>query len=226
MPKLLHFSLDPYGRRMRLALAEYGIKADLQEERPWNPSKELASLNPSGLSPVYVEDDGMAACGAEALTEYLEETVGRDHPLIPGTPAARAEVRRLTAWFDVKFYTEVSEPILTERVVRRFAAAAGQSAPDMGRVRAALISLKPHLEYVGYLAETRAWLAGPQLSLADLAAAAHLSALDYLGIVPWDDFSAVKTWYVRMKSRPSFRQLLGDQIPGMAPVAHYADVDF
>ncbi len=227
MPKLLHFSLDPHGRRMRLALGEYGMEAEIQEEKPWSPSEELVALNPSGLSPVLVDDDGTAACGAEALTEYLEETAGRERPLIPGTAAARAEVRRLVAWFDVKFYTEVTEPVLTERVVRRFAPArGGSSSPDMGRVRGALAALKPHLDYVGYLAETRAWLAGPKLSLADLAAAAHISALDYLGIVPWDEHQAVKNWYVRIKSRPSFRALLGDHIAGVAPVSHYADIDF
>jgi glutathione S-transferase len=227
MAKLLHFTLDPHGRRMRLALAEYGIAADLQEEKPWSPTEELTSLNPTGLSPVYVDDDGTAACGAEALTEYLEDTAGQDHSLIPGTAAARAEVRRLVAWFDVKFYTEVTEPVLTERVVRRFMPARGGStSPDMARMRTALAALKPHLDYLGYLAETRAWLAGPSLSLADLAAAAHVSALDYLGIIPWADHPAVKTWYVRIKSRPSFRSLLADQVSGVVPAEHYADIDF
>jgi glutathione S-transferase len=227
MPKLHHFSLDPYGRRLRLSLAEYGVDAQLTEEKPWAPSQQLQTLNPSGLSPVYVEDSGIAICGPEAITEYLEETVGQQNPLIPGNAVARAEVRRLVNWFDVKFYTEVTEPVLTEKVIRRFVAgASGSSAPQMARVRHGLQVLKAHLEYIGALSEERSWLAGDDLSLADLAAAAHISAIDYLGDVPWAEHPVAQMWYQRIKSRPSFRVLLGDTVAGMAPSAHYADLDF
>ncbi len=227
MPKLLHFALDPYARRMRLACAEYGRDAELHEERPWAPSEALLNLNPSGLTPVFVEDNGTAVLGAEALTEYFEETLGEATTLLPGDAHDRAEIRRLVAWFDIKFYSEVTEPILTERVIRRFVAGAhGSSAPDPARVRSGTANLKPHLDYVGYLAERNSWLAGPLLSLADLAAASHLSALDYLGIVPWSQHPPAQTWYSRIKSRPSFRILLADHIPGVQPSAHYADLDF
>jgi glutathione S-transferase len=227
MPKLHHFTLDPYGRRLRLALAEYGIEPQLTEERPWQPSQQLLQLNPSGLPPVYVEDAGFAICGSEAITEYLEETLGTAKSLLPGNAVARAEIRRLVSWFDVKFYTEVTEPVLTEKIIRRFvASSAGSSAPQMTRVRQGLNVMKSHLDYIGALAEQRSWLAGDDLSLADLAAAAHLSAIDYLGDIPWAEHPVAQTWYQRIKSRPSFRVLLGDTVPGVAPSAHYADLDF
>jgi glutathione S-transferase len=227
MPKLLHFTLDPYGRRLRLSLAEYGVEVKLQDERPWAPSRQLLEFNPAGLSPVYMEESGIAIAGPEAITEYLEETLGLARPLIPGHAVARAEVRRLVGWFDVKFYTEVTEPVLTEKVIRRFVAgAAGASAPNMARMRAGLNMLKPHLDYIAALSEERSWLAGPELSLADLAAAAHLSAIDYLGDIPWAEHPVAQMWYQRIKSRPSFRTLLSDTIPGVAPAAHYANLDF
>ena len=227
MPKLHHFTLDPYGRRLRLSLAEYGVEVRLVEERPWQPSPQLAQLNPSGLSPVYLEDSGIAISGPEAITEYLEETVGQQKPLIPGSAITRAEVRRLVAWFDVKFYAEVTEPVLTEKVIRRFVpSAAGSSSPQMARVRNGLQVLRAHLDYIGALSEERSWLAGDDLSLADLAAAAHISAIDYLGDVPWADHPVAQSWYQRIKSRPSFRVLLADTVPGMQPSAHYADLDF
>jgi glutathione S-transferase len=227
MPKLHHFSLDPHGRRLRLSLAEYGVDVHLAEEKPWSPSQQVLAVNPAALSPVYIEDSGLAICGPEAITEYLEETLGVDKPLIPGNAMERAEVRRLVNWFDVKFYTEVTEPVLTEKVIRRFVAGpSGSSAPQMQRVRQGLGIMKSHLDYIGALAEERSWLAGDHLSLADLAAAAHISAIDYLGDVPWTEHPVAQMWYQRIKSRPSFRVLLGDTVAGVAPSAHYADLDF
>jgi glutathione S-transferase len=227
MPSLLHFTLDPFSRRLRLSLAEYGVRFELIDEEPWEPIPEIFELNPAGTLPVYLEDADTAICGIEAIGEYLEETKSTRISLIPGDAFARAEVRRLAGWFDSKFYAEVSEPVLTEKVIRRFLARdKGGGGPDMGRVRQAMAQLRNHLDYIGHLADRRTWLAGEDLSVADLAAAAHLSAVDYFGDVPWQDYPVVKSWYQRVKSRPSFRPLLSDTIRGMAPGPHYADLDF
>lgn len=227
MPTLIHFALDPFSRRMRLALAEYGAAAELIEETPWNPSHDIFELNPAGTVPVYLEDASSPVSGVEAIGEFLEETMGKRLSLIPGDAFERAEVRRLIGWFDVKFYAEVSEPVLTEKVIRRFLPREnGGGGPDMNRVRQAMTKLRHHLDYIGHLADHRPWLAGDQLSLADLAAAAHISVVDYFGDIPWADFPVAKSWYQRIKSRPSFRALLADTVRGMAPAAVYADLDF
>jgi glutathione S-transferase len=96
----------------------------------------------------------------------------------------------------------------------------------MGVVRAALHNLRYHLDYISYLMESRSWLAGDELTLADLTAAAHLSCLDYVGDVPWGQYPLAKEWYVRLKSRPSFRPILADHVPGMPPPKLYANLDF
>lgn len=227
MPSLVHFTLDPFSRRLRLALSEYGVPVELIDEEPWEPSADIFELNPAGTLPVYLEDAATPLSGIEAIGEYLEETKSTRVSLIPGDALARAEVRRLTGWFDGKFYAEVSEPMLTEKVIRRFMRReSGGGGPDTARVRQAMARLRNHLDYIGHLADRRPWLAGSDLSLADLAAAAHLSAVDYFGDVPWHDYPAAKSWYQRVKSRPSFRPLLADTIRGMAPGPHYADLDF
>ena len=69
-------------------------------------------------------------------------------------------------------------------------------------------------------------LACNQMSLADLAAGAHISCLDYLDEIKWSKWSGLKEWYQKLKSRPSFRPLLKDTIPGLRPPRHYADLDF
>ena len=223
MAKLYHFALDPFSRRIRLALAEKAEVVELVDEKPWAPSERLIGLNPTGLAPVLVEDSGRYIAGVEALGEFLEEKP-QGKSLLSGKLYERAETRRLVAWFDVKFYAEVTEPLMSEKVVKRFAKTA--SPPDMSRVRVALQRLRPHLDYLSLLAEERAWLAGPELSLADLAAASHLSVLDYLGDVNWAENPVAKSYYQRIKSRPSFRTLFADTLPAMPPAAHYADLDF
>jgi glutathione S-transferase len=64
------------------------------------------------------------------------------------------------------------------------------------------------------------------MSYADLAAATHLSAADYLGDVPWNESEIAKNWYARVKSRPSFRQLLTETLAGIPPSETYANLDF
>ena len=227
MPTLVHFTLDPFSRRLRLALAEYGVPVDLIDEEPWEPSPDIFELNPAGTLPVYLEDAATPLSGIEAITEDLEETKATRVSLIPGDALARAEVRRLVGWFDGKFYAEVSEPLLTEKVIRRFLQRGrGGGGPDTGRVRQAMAALRVHLDYIAHLVDHRVWLAGDELSIADLAAAGHISAVDYFGDIPWADYPVAKSWYQRVKSRPSFRPLLADTIRGMAPGAHYADLDF
>jgi glutathione S-transferase len=102
----------------------------------------------------------------------------------------------------------------------------GGGPPNTDALRAARHNIRYHLAYLGWLARTRNWLAGERLTLADLAAAAHLSAVDYLGEVPWTEDEAAKTWYARVKSRPSFRPILADVLAGVPPSTSYADLDF
>ncbi len=228
MAKLLHYPLDPFSRRTRLQLSEYGAEAELLEERPWERRAGFLQLSPSGMLPVFIDDDRTTASGIEAVSEYLEETrSGFNGSLLGTSPSARAETRRLVAWFDGKFHHEVGGMVLMEKVIRRFLPnGAGGGTPNMKRVRAALGRIRPHLDYIGSLVEQRNWLAGDDLTVADLAAAAHLSCLDYLGDVPWRESDAAKQWYQRVKSRPAFRPLLADNVRGITPPRTYADLDF
>jgi glutathione S-transferase len=188
----------------------------------WECHDEFLALNPAGEVPVLVEEDGTAIADSVAIVEYLEDTYP-EKPLLGLTPAARAEVRRLSQWFDVKFGREVSDNLVGEKVLKKFL---GLGQPDSTAIRAGHANMKTHLEYVSWLADRRRFLAGDFFSLADIAAAAHFSAVDYIGDVPWDDYPRAKEWYVRIKSRPSFRPVLADHIPGLRPPTHYADLDF
>ena len=222
MRTLYHLWLSPSSRKVRLLMAEKKLDFEMKIERTWERRDEFLSLNPTGKVPVLVEEDGSVIAGSTVICEYLDE-LHPDPPLIGHGVAARAETRRLVAWFDEKFRVEVSDNLIGEKVIKHFL---GLGEPSVEAIRAGIANLKIHLDYISWLADSRNWLAGDELSLADLAAAAHLSALDYLGDVPWEDHGRAKEWYVRLKSRPSFRPLLKDRIPGLAPPKHYNNLDF
>ncbi|MFZ3033843.1 MAG: glutathione S-transferase family protein [Parvibaculum sp.] len=226
MRHLYHLPISPASRKVRLVLSEKNLAFEMIEERDWERREDFLILNPSGEVPVLIDEDGEVISGAYAICEFLEESHA-EHPLMPGAPQERAEIRRLVDWFDNKFAAEVSDGLIFEKVTRRFLSTAdGGGAPEMGVVRAALHNLRYHLDYISYLMEDRSWLAGDNLTLADLAAAAHLSCLDYVGDVPWAQYPLAKEWYVRLKSRPSFRSILADHVPGMPPPKLYANLDF
>jgi len=230
MLTLFQYPLCPHSRYVRLIFGEYGIVARLVEERFWERREEFLLLNPAGELPVLVAEGEPPIPGASIVAEYIEEThPGQDNEdrLLPSLPGRRVEVRRLANWFNYKFHTEVSGPLVTERVLKRYMTQEqGGGPPDTDALRAARHNIRYHLAYIGWLVRTRDWLAGDRLSLADLAAAAHLSAADYLGEVPWSEDEAAKNWYARVKSRPSFRTILADTQAGLPPSITYTDLDF
>lgn len=220
---LYHYPLCPFSRKIRLVLAEKGVNHTLVQVYPWESPPELMARNPAGMTPVLASaDDKLVLADSGAITEYLEETI-EERPLTGSGPADRAEARRLVAWFDQKLYSEASIILLQEKMWHRLFA---PQPPNTAALREGLKALDDHLGYIDGLYERTEWLAGSTLSVADLAAAAHLSVLDYLGCIAWDRHESAKLWYMKIKSRPAFRPLLSERMGGLAPPAHYGLLDF
>lgn len=222
MRVLYHLWMSPECRKVRIVLYEKQQVFELHAENVLERRPEFLALNPAGEIPVLVESDGTAISGSNAICEFLDE-VHPEPALIGHQALDRAEVRRLVQWFDVKFDREVTDNLVGQKMTKR---CLGQGAPDGAAVRAGHTNIHHHLDYIGYLTERRRWLAGDDFSLADIAAAAHLSSVDYLGDVPWTDHMEAKDWYARVKSRPSFQPILEDSIPGTPPQKQYANLDF
>jgi len=223
MWQLYQFPLCPFSRKVRLLLGEKGVGYELVRESPWARRDEFLDMNPSGQTPVMADSAaGITLIDSTAICEYFEETIEKA-PMIAGTAINRAEVRRLVSWFDEKLYGEVVAPLLHERALKRIV---HRATPDTKALREAMKMANAHLDYIDYLLDHRRWIAGPVLSLADLAAAAHVSVADYLGGVDWRGHEQTREWYAGLKSRPSFRPLLSERMEIIGPPDHYDKVDF
>ena len=222
---LHHFPLDPASRQVRLALGEKKLTFAERAVRYWEHDPVFHALSPTGRTPV-LEIEGpqgrVVACELLAALDWTEAFGGKP-ALLSTDPGERAEAMRLRSWFDRRFEVEVDALILYERMEKRLQRLGSPEAEPLRQGRAAL---KEHLGYLESLLAQRDWLAGRDLSQADLCAASHLSVLDYFGEVSWKTWPSLKTWYTRIKSRPSFRPLLQDRLSGVPPVDHYADLDF
>ena len=221
MVLLIHHSSSPQSRKMRLIMAEKKMLFVLKEEEPWNLSENTRLINPAEDLPILVFD-GNVISGNYAITEYLEES-NPQYKLLPENLKERAEARRIMDWFDTKFYNEVYKYIVAEKIIKRFHL---KQAPNSRILKAGLNNLKYHMEYVEYLADKNNYLTGKELTMADLTVAAHLSIIDYLGDIDWDEYKNAKLWYAKIKSRPSFRDILKDNIRGIHASPHYSNLDF
>lgn len=222
MITLYHHWLSPASRLVRVLLAEKRIEFTLRLEKEWERRPEFLALNPAGEVPVILSSEGIAYSGVRAIAEYLEETVP-DPALIPGGSEERYQVRTLVDWFHTKLGSEVTRHLVSEKLLKRFL---GIGEPDSEAIRCASHNVKTHLRYIEYLTEGHYYLAGPHFTLADVAAAAHITVIDYFGDIRWQDWPDAKEWYLRVKSRRSIRALLADRVAGLTPPSHYTKLDF
>ena len=214
----------------RIALAEKKLKVRELVVNPWQLEPEFTALTAEAMPPVLIDltqHGTLTISGVRAITEYANDGSKRN-PLLSEDAFERAEARRICEWFNERFTEEVDAYILSEKVER---AVLSQTQYDIGPadpkvLREGRIYLAEHLAYLTSLLEKRDWLAGRRYSLGDIAAAAHMSCLDFLGEIHWRDYPILKAWYQKIKSRPAFRSLLGDRQAGLRTPGHYTDLDF
>ena len=222
MTTLYHLPFSSNCRFIRIALAEKKLEAKFIVEPIWERRDSFLKINPEGQVPVLLTKDNNYIVGSPVIIEWLEDTI-TINSLIGKDINFRAEVRRMMGWFDKKFNIEVESTIVFEKIMKVFI---GRGTPDATILRIGRKNLLIHMQYIDWLSKNRDWLAGNNYSAADIIAAANLSILDYLGEIQWRDYSYAKEWYARVKSRPSFRNILLDKIPGLLPPKYYSDLDF
>jgi glutathione S-transferase len=205
-------------------MSEKRLDYEMVYEVPWKLSDELFEYNFSGTVPVFVDISGTAVYGNSAIREYLEEVYSEIN-LLGNDLQQRTESRKIADWFNFTFHNDVYYPIIQEKVLKRFSTDINRQ-PEPALIRRAGGKLACYMDYISWLIDQRNWLAGRDFSIADISAASFISVLDYLGIIQWGKYELVKSWYARIKSRPSFRNILSDNLSQLPPVADYSNLDF
>lgn len=223
--KLAYYNFCPFSRALRIALLEKNISFSLDILNPWESMQEDIVVSPVGNIPVIhdeIDEHRFRIISAAAAYEYLEDGY-HDTTLYGEEVLIRAEVRRLISWMDSDFFHGVSSKLIEEKIIKRLNDTA---FPNSIAISQAYAEIPYHMEYIDFLAGKRKWLAGNELSMADIVAGAHLSIVDYLGDINWKDYPHAKEWYLKLKSRPSFQEMLYDNIGSIIPSSSYRDLDF
>ncbi|MBL6664514.1 MAG: glutathione S-transferase family protein [Rickettsiales bacterium] len=225
MYRLYCHPICPFSRKVRVHLAAKGIGFEMIQENFWQRRKEFIAMNPAGTVPILFDNKNSAIItNSDVILEYIEEKHTENKSFLGDSLVNRAEVRRLQNWFDGKFYNEVTKYVLAERYFNQFIKK--DNSPRSETLRAIRRNLNIHLSYIEYILETRKYLAGDQISIADFAAAAQISVLDYFGDINWNHYSPAKDWYSLIKSHKIFGEILKDRLANVAPPAYYSKLDF
>lgn len=220
MRTLFHYPLDAFGRIIRIFLYERSLDYQPIEEYPWNRKKIFSENHMFSDLPTLVENDTLVIQGAYSIVEYIEYNYRAQNK---GSIRNKIEIDRITSLFNIYFFAEVTNKVIYEKITKKYIE---KAAPDSSSIRKGSQNIAKYFEYIAWLMNRRNWLAGDDFSLADISAAAHVSCLDYVDSIEWEKFPEVKDWYVRVKSRPSFREILNDKIPNIKPPEHYVNLDF
>jgi glutathione S-transferase len=214
MRRLTHLVFQPASRLVRLVLGEKRLVVDPQLAEDFRAQM-----------PIFEDTDGTVCTGLWAILDHVEGSYP-DNPLVPEDAAERGEALRWLDWANTVFTDQVTRRIVFEKANPRYTGNPSRSTPDMNVIRGGRETLKEMIPHLAAIMDERGNLVGRGCTIADLALAAQLSALDYFGEIAWDTNAPLKEWYMRMKSRPSFRSLLADRVPGQPPIKYYADLDF
>ena len=99
---LLDFWASIFGMRVRVALAEKGLKYEKREEDLWNKSPLLLEVNPVHKKIPVLIHNGKPICESMIIVQYIDEVWNHKSPLLPTDPYQRAQARFWADYIDKK----------------------------------------------------------------------------------------------------------------------------
>ena len=238
MLKLYHHGSSVCAAKVRLALAEKGIKwdghyLDILAGEHHNP--KYLKLNPKAVVPTLVHD-GQVIRESTVICEYVDDAFSGPK-LKPNDPLTQANMRLWTKLVDEEVHPsvrpityvathrhkimeqspeEVEEHIENDpdqfwRARKRGWIYDGFNAPD---VKAAIQLFNKLLGDMETSLQDTNWLVSNEYTLADTALTPYLNRLEMLSLMKmWDKRPNVTRWFENVKSRPSFQPAIFEYFP-------------
>jgi glutathione S-transferase len=199
--KLYDYTPVPNPRRVRIFLAEKGIKLPLEPVDIFarhNRTPEFLKKNPSGGLPVLELDDGTYLAESVAICRYFEET----HPeprLMGSTPLERATTEMWNRRMELELFGPVARAIQhTNPVFKPIL----QQFPDYGAAQNEIA----HQRLVRMDAELgqSQFVAGDRFTIADMTALVAIDLRATVGGIPMPtDRPNLLRWHTAVSARPS-----------------------
>jgi glutathione S-transferase len=194
MLKLYGHPLSTYSRRVRIALLEKNIQAEVVEvdlAGRENRRAPYLSLNPYARVPTLVDDD-LVVYESTVILEYLEAKVP-EPALVPPDVKQRALVAMHMKLCDL----QMTAPGRIVIFSKRFVPEASWRREEMAKGRA---DVEKHLTIVDRQLAGKEYLVGETYTLADLC---YVPFLDFLPLFELQLPPNVKAWSERILSRPT-----------------------
>lgn len=163
-----------------------------------NDTAEFLAMNPNGTVPVLREDDGEPLWETGAIIRYLAAQHG-DEAFWPDDARRRAQIDKWAEWAKLNITLNFTGPVFW-RVVRTAPALQDQQA-----IAAALTALGAKLDIAERQLERHRFLAGDDLTLADIQFGHVLYR--YFDIdIPRPSLPRLERYYENLTERPAFQE--------------------
>lgn len=181
-------------------VAELGIdfiRHDVGGEFGGNREPQFLEKNPMGRVPV-IEDEHVTLFESQAILRYLA-AMHRAADLWPERPALRAPIDQWMEWAKVNV-----APVLIYKVFWQLVRT-NKADRDLKRLSEGIEELRTLMPIAEAQIKRHGWLAGPEMSLADISFGTQL--FRYFK-VPFDqpDLPALRAYYDRLCTRPAYAE--------------------
>ena len=205
--KLYHSPASPNSRRVRIFMAEKGLKVPLVTVDLGKGEQHSASyraLNPRRVVPTLVLDDGTAIGEVPAIMRYLDEAF-REIPLLGVTPKEKGFIAMWERRAELDGFAAVMEGVRNKVSGLKGRAIAGphdyEQIPAL--VERSVQRVKDFFDDFNARLEEVPFLAGDRYSAADITTLVTLDFAKALELTVQPEHAALKRWYETVSRRPS-----------------------